>query len=72
MVLLQGNLYFSKVQEVVQHYPGGGGGGGPTFPGVGGGGLSNFFQVGIHLLIYLKTHITCDFQKNVFLLRRFF
>ena len=33
MVLLQGNLYFSKVQEVVQHNPGGGGG--PTFPGGG-------------------------------------
>ena len=71
MVLLQGNLYFSKVQEVVQHNPGGGGG--SNFSGGGGGGgLSNFFQVGIHLLIYLKTHITCDFQKNVFLLRRFF
>ena len=32
MVLLPGNLYISKVQEVVKHYPGGGGGG-PTFPG---------------------------------------
>ena len=45
-------------------------GGGPTFPE--GRGVSNFFQGGIHLLIYIETHITCDFQKNVFPLRRFF
>ena len=60
MVLLTGYLYFSKVQEVVQHYPGGGGGGVQLFRG-GGGGMSNFFQGGIHLLIYIETHITCDF-----------
>ena len=30
MVLLQRKLYFSKVPEGVQHFPGGGGGG-PTF-----------------------------------------
>ena len=40
MVLLTGYLYFSKVQEVVQHYPGGGGG--PTFPGGGGGNVQLF------------------------------
>ena len=63
MVLLPGNLYFSKVQEVVQHYPGGGGGGVQLFQG--GGRLSNSFQGGIHLLICIETHITCDFQMNV-------
>ena len=41
MVLLQGNLYFSKVQEVVQHNPGGGG---PTFPG-GVGGCPTFSKL---------------------------
>ena len=46
--------------------------GGPTlswWEGVqlfqGGGRLSNSFQGGIHLLICIETHITCDFQMNV-------
>ena len=38
--LLWGNLYSSKDQKGVQHYPGGGGGGG-----------SNFYQREIHFLI---------------------
>ena len=53
--------------------------GGPTLSGgggvllfQGGGRLSNSFQGGIHLLICIETHITCDFQMNVFPLRRFF
>ena len=44
----QRNLSFSKVQEGVQHFPGGGGG-------------SNFFQRGSNCLFPIETHITCDF-----------
>ena len=53
MVLLQRKLYFSKDPEGDQHFPGGGGGGSNFFPGGGGG--------GVQMLIYIVTHITCDF-----------
>ena len=43
----QTNLSFFKVQEGVQHFPGGG---------------SNFFQGGSNCLFPIETHITCDFQ----------
>ena len=42
----QRNLWFFKVPEGVQHFPGGG---------------SNFFQGGSNCLFPIETHITCDF-----------
>ena len=46
------------------------GGGGPTFPKGGGCPISSGWNSFANL--YTKTHITCDLQKNVFPLRRFF
>ena len=45
MVLLQRKLYFSKDPEGVQHFPGV-----QLFPGG-----------GVQMLIFIETHITCDF-----------
>ena len=45
MVLLQRKLYFPKDPEGAQHFPGG----------------SGFFQLGVQKLIYIETHMTCDF-----------
>ena len=40
--------------------------GGPLFSGGGGGGVSNFFPVGVQMLISIETHIcTCYFPGGV-------
>ena len=52
MVSFQRKLYYSKASEGVQQFPGGGG--------------SSYFQgVGVQMLIYIETHITCDFLGGV-------